>query len=172
MIKYIIALIGISIGTIAHADNLSASTPAVQMEQTASAPASVPQAIDDAISRVWNQSKPITSDTVLLPKIEQPTEKKVEIKATPITPPLARQQSLSVIAPTAKIISMPPKKERLTRQQTLQQEIKREKFALLTAQTRLVAAGKSGNRAAIQKYSNEVRERIQNLQALNASMLQ
>ena len=52
----------------------------------------------------------------------------------------------------------------------LQQEISREKNALLAAKNNLVKAGKAKNDAAIKRFGMQVADRIRNMQALQEEL--
>ena len=71
---------------------------------------------------------------------------------------------------TAKIVSLPEPKPMLTRRQILQQEINKEKNALMSVQNQLLAAQKARNEAAIQKLSVQISDRVQNMRALMQEM--
>jgi len=60
--------------------------------------------------------------------------------------------------------------EHSVRREVLQQEISREKNALLAAQNNLVKAGKAKNDAAIKRFGMQVADRIRNMQALQEEL--
>ena len=71
--KWLVCLAAASFIHIAHAETVNTSAEAASEPASASMvapiPASVPQAIDDEISRVWKDSSQLFNDTVLLPPV-------------------------------------------------------------------------------------------------------
>lgn len=129
---------------------------------TASTP-SVPQIIDDEISKIWTKNELGSfDDTVILP----PVQKVVALDAPNVKTKIRqaiRQVAPVVAAPTTR----PPQ---LTRRQLLQQELSREKTALARAQSSLNAARSKNDHAQVRHFDAQVRDRQLNIQALEQEM--
>lgn len=144
-----------------------ASVP-VAASVSASASANVPQVIDDEISRVWKDSSQLFNDTVMLPPVsDAAADNKVQVNLR--NQAAALRTNTRIPSQLAKIVSLPEPKK-LTQREVLQQEISREKNALLAAQNNLVKAGKAKNNAAIKRFSMQVADRIRNMQALQEEL--
>ena len=171
-LKWLVCLAAASFIHIAQAEtaktNIEAASEPASAPAVASISASVPQVIDDEISRVWQDSSQLFNDTVLLPPVpDAATNNKVQANlrnqvATPHT-------NTRIPSQLAKIVSLPEPKK-LTQREVLQQEISREKNALLTAQNNLVKAGTAKNDAAIKRFGMQVADRIKNMQALQEEL--
>ena len=146
---------------------------AVTPTQSASEP-SVPQAINDEIDRIWNQSEYGSfDDTVILPptpQVDTPRETKNPNAGKVGSTTVRHQPKTHTHSQTAKVVAIPPKAAPLTRRQVLQNEINREKAALRTAQMQLNAAQKAGNSKSVTRLTALVNDRQQNLLALEAEM--
>lgn len=148
--------------------NVATSSEPASMSAVAFASANVPQVIDDEISRVWKDSSQLFNDTVLLPPVPDATaDNKVQVNLR--NQATALRTNTRIPSQLAKIVSLPEPKK-LTQREVLQQEISREKNALLTAQNNLVKAGKAKNDAAIKRFGMQVADRIRNMQALQEEL--
>lgn len=162
--------------TVSHIDGIasasapsaiSASTPVsseVALAQ-ASEPASktVPQMIDDEISRIWTKNELGSfDDTVILPPAPKVENVRTSIK-TNVRFPNIRHPAPVVAAP----VTRPPQ---LTRRQLLEQELNREKAALSRAQASLSAARNKKDAASVRRFDAQVRDRKLNIQALEQEM--
>ena len=172
--KWLVCLAAASFIHIAQAETVNAnvatlSEPAsVPVAASVSASANVPQVIDDEISRVWKDSSQLFNDTVLLPPVPDATvDNKVQVNLR--NQAVALRTNTRIPSQLAKIVSLPEPKK-LTQREVLQQEISREKNALLTAQNNLVKAGKAKNDAAIKRFGMQVADRIRNMQALQEEL--
>ncbi|MCG7656177.1 DUF4407 domain-containing protein [Wielerella bovis] len=131
---------------------------------------SVPQTINDEISRIWNTTEYGSfDDTIIIPPTSKPITDTTQQPTKSKTIVRNKFKGKTRIQ-TAKVVAIPAKLPVLTRRQVLQKEIDREKLALRTAQTRLTAAQKSGNTATIARLNTLINDRQQNLSALEAEM--
>lgn len=170
--KWLVCLAAASFIHIAQAEtvniNVATSSEPASMPAVASASANVPQVIEDEISRVWKDSSQLFNDTVLLPLVPDATaDNKVQVNLR--NQATALRTNTRIPSQLAKIVSLPEPKK-LTQREVLQQEISREKNALLTAQNNLVKAGKAKNDAAIKRFGMQVADRIRNMQALQEEL--
>nr|WP_314488319.1 hypothetical protein [uncultured Kingella sp.] len=170
--KWLVCLAAASFIHIVHAEMANKSVETAS--ESASAPvaaaiaASVPQVIDDEISRVWKDSSQLFNDTILLPPAPDVTANagaQVNLR----NQAAVLRTNTRIPSQLAKIISLPEPKK-LTRREVLQQEISREKSALLIAQNNLVKAGKEKNDGAIKRFGMQVADRIKNIQALQEEL--
>lgn len=147
----------------AHADDAcqSASCVAVQAASVPASAPSVPQWIDDEITRVWHQSAFNSLDDMII----VPTAP--ESASAPMLPAPKPKVQANVRVP-AKVVALPPPKPVLTRRQHLQREIAAEQRALAAARARLVAAKKSGNVDAMAIANAQIQDRERNIAALEA----
>ena len=171
-LKWLVCLAAASFIHIAQAEtvktNIEAASEPASAPAVASISASVPQVIDDEISRVWQDSSQLFNDTVLLPPVpDAATNNKVQANLR--NQVAALHTNTRIPSQLAKIVSLPEPKK-LTQREVLQQEISREKNALLTAQNNLVKAGKAKNDAAIKRFGMQVADRIKNMQALQEEL--
>ena len=170
--KWLVCLAAASFIHIVQAEtvntNVATSSEPASMPAVVSASANVPQVIDDEISRVWKDSSQLFNDTVLLPPVPDTTaDNKVQVNLR--NQATALRTNTRIPSQLAKIVSLPEPKK-LTQREVLQQEISREKNALLTAQNNLVKAGKAKNDAAIKRFGMQVADRIRNMQALQEEL--
>lgn len=170
--KWLVCLAAASFIHIAQAEtvntNVATSSEPASMPAVASDSANVPQVIDDEISRVWKDSSQLFNDTVLLPPVpDAAADNKVQVNLR--NQAAALRTNTRIPSQFAKIVSLPEPKK-LTQREVLQQEISREKNALLTAQNNLVKAGKAKNDAAIKRFGMQVADRIKNMQALQEEL--
>ena len=172
--KWLVCLAAASFIHIAQAEtvNTNVATPSepasVPVTASVSASANVPQVIDDEISRVWKDSSQLFNDTVMLPPVpDAAADNKVQVNLR--NQATALRTNTRIPSQLAKIVSLPEPKK-LTQREVLQQEISREKNALLTAQNNLVKAGKAKNDAAIKRFGMQVADRIRNMQALQEEL--
>ena len=170
--KWLVCLAAASFIHSVHAETVNPSAEAASEPASASMvapiPASVPQAIDDEISRVWKDSSQLFNDTVLLPPVsDMAADNKVQANLRNQVAALHTNTRIS--SQLAKVVSLSEPKK-LTQREVLQQEISREKNALLAAQNNLVKAGKAKNDAAIKRFGMQVADRIRNMQALQEEL--
>ncbi len=166
--KWLVCLAAASFIYIVHAETANKSVEAASDSASAPVAASVPQVIDDEISRVWKDSSQLFNDTILLPPAPDVTAN-AGVQVNLRNQAAALRANTRIPSQLAKIISLPEPKK-LTRREVLQQEISREKSALLIAQNNLVRAGKEKNDGAIKRFGMQVADRIKNIQALQEEL--
>ena len=167
-LKWLVCLAAASFIHIVHAETANKSVETASESASAPVAASVPQVIDDEISRVWKDSSQLFNDTILLP----PAPDAIANAGAQVNlrnQAAALRTNTRIPSQLAKIISLPEPKK-LTRREVLQQEISREKSALLIAQNNLVKAGKEKNDGAIKRFGMQVADRIKNIQALQEEL--
>lgn len=122
----------------------------------------VPEIIDDQISQIWTKNELGSfDDTVILPPAPKLTITSIPLKTNVRFPKIAnmRHAKPTIAAPVVQ----PPQ---LTRRQILQQELNREKAALVRTQASLKVAQNKKDSANIQRYETQIRDRQLNIQAL------
>ena len=167
-LKWLVCLAAASFIHIVHAETANKSVETASESASAPVAANVPQVIDDEISRVWKDSSQLFNDTILLPPAPDVTAN-AGVQVNLRNQAAALRANTRIPSQLAKIISLPEPKK-LTRREVLQQEISREKSALLIAQNNLVRAGKEKNDGAIKRFGMQVADRIKNIQALQEEL--
>lgn len=164
--KKIIYSIILSVSSFVYAEEASRFATESEASVVSASQVAISQEIDDEISRIWKDSSFLFNDTVLLPSADN--------NGVNIHTNLRRQPEIlkkaRISIQTAKIVSLPEPKPMLTRRQILQQEINKEKNALMSVQNQLLAAQKARNEAAIRKLSVQISDRVQNMRALMQEM--
>ena len=130
----------------------------------------------DTITQIWDNSELGSYDDVkILPTTRKPeADTKINVKlrnGTQDNKEASQIKKPRIPAPViAPIVAVPKPKPQLTRKQILQNEIRNEQSALTRAQSRLEAAKKSGNSAAITQLQRAVNDREANIRAIRNEM--
>lgn len=153
----------------AHADDAcqSASCVAVQAASVPASAPSVPQWIDDEITRVWHQSAFNSLDDMIIVPVAPESASVPTLPAQGVKPKVQTSVRHDVRVP-ARVVALPAPKPVLTRRQNLQREIAAEQRALAAARARLAAAQKSGNVDAMAVANAQIQDRERNIAALEA----
>lgn len=151
--------------TVAWADD--AAQPALL---TASAPAT-PSVIEDEIQQTWQQRDFQLSDDIVVvdpPPAAPQTPVKLNTATTAVVKTQTRMKPPRV--QPAKIVSLPPAKPVLTREQRIAQEIAQERQALTRLRAQLVQARQQGKANVVQQITVQILDREGNIAALQQEM--
>ena len=137
---------------------------------TASAPAT-PSVIEDEIQQTWQQRDFQLSDDIVV--VDPPP-------AAPQTPVKLNTATMAVVktqtrmkpprVQPAKIVSLPPAKPVLTREQRIAQEIAQERQALTRLRAQLAQARQQGKANVVQQITVQILDREGNIAALQQEM--
>ena len=138
---------------------------------TASAPAT-PSVIEDEIRQTWQQRDFQLSDDIVV--VEPPPEPpQTPVKPNTATTAVVKTQTRMKpprVQP-AKIVSLPPAKPVLTREQRIAQEIAQERQALARLRAQLAQARQQGKANVVQQITVQILDREGNIAALQQEML-
>lgn len=151
--------------TVAWADD--AAQPALL---TASAPAT-PSVIEDEIQQTWQQRDFQLSDDIVVvdpPPAAPQTPVKLNTATTAVVKTQTRMKPPRV--QPAKIVSLPPAKPVLTREQRIAQEIAQERQALARLRAQLAQARQQGKANVVQQITVQILDREGNIAALQQEM--
>ena len=151
--------------TVAWADD--AVQPALL---TASAPAT-PSVIEDEIQQTWQQRDFQLSDDIVVvnpPPAAPQTPVKLNTATTAVVKTQTRMKPPRV--QPAKIVSLPPDKPVLTREQRIAQEIAQERQALTRLRAQLAQARQQGKANVVQQITVQILDREGNIAALQQEM--
>lgn len=151
--------------TVAWADD--AAQPALL---TASAPAT-PSVIEDEIQQTWQQRDFQLSDDIVVvdpPPAAPQTPVKLNTATTAVVKTQTRMKPPRV--QPAKIVSLPPAKPVLTREQRIAQEIAQERQALTRLRAQLAQARQQGKANVVQQITVQILDREGNIAALQQEM--
>ena len=151
--------------TVAWADD--AAQPALL---TASAPAT-PSVIEDEIQQTWQQRDFQLSDDIVVvdpPPAAPQTPVKLNTATTAVVKTQTRVKPPRV--QPAKIVSLPPAKPVLTREQRIAQEIAQERQALARLRAQLAQARQQGKANVVQQITVQILDREGNIAALQQEM--
>ena len=151
--------------TVAWADD--AAQPALL---TASAPAT-PSVIEDEIQQTWQQRDFQLSDDIVVvdpPPAAPQTPVKLNTTTTAVMKTQTRMKPPRV--QPAKIVSLPPTKPVLTREQRIAQEIAQERQALTRLRAQLAQARQQGKANVVQQITVQILDREGNIAVLQQEM--
>ena len=132
---------------------------------TASAPAT-PSVIEDEIQQTWQQRDFQLSDDP--PPAAPQTPVKLNTATTAVVKTQTRMKPPRV--QPAKIVSLPPAKPVLTREQRIAQEIAQERQALTRLRAQLAQARQQGKANVVQQITVQILDREGNIAALQQEM--
>ena len=137
---------------------------------TASAPAT-PSVIEDEIQQTWQQRDFQLSDDIVVvdpPPAAPQTPVKLNTATTAVVKTQTRMKPPRV--QPAKIVSLPPAKPVLTREQRIAQEIAQERQALARLRAQLAQARQQGKANVVQQITVQILDREGNIAALQQEM--
>lgn len=137
---------------------------------TASAPAT-PSVIEDEIQQTWQQRDFQLSDDIVVvdpPPAAPQTPVKLNTATTAVVKTQTRMKPPRV--QPAKIVSLPPAKPVLTREQRIAQEIAQERQALTRLRAQLAQARQQGKANIVQQITVQILDREGNIAALQQEM--
>ena len=137
---------------------------------TASAPAT-PSVIEDEIRQTWQQRDFQLSDDIVVVD-PPPTAPQTPVKPNTATAAVVKTQTRMKpprVQP-AKIVSLPPAKPVLTREQRIAQEIAQERQALARLRAQLAQARQQGKANVVQQITVQILDREGNIAALQQEM--
>lgn len=137
---------------------------------TASAPAT-PSVIEDEIQQTWQQRDFQLSDDIVVvdpPPAAPQTPVKLNTATTAVVKTQTRVKPPRV--QPAKIVSLPPAKPVLTREQRIAQEIAQERQALTRLRAQLAQARQQGKANVVQQITVQILDREGNIAALQQEM--
>ena len=137
---------------------------------TASAPAT-PSVIEDEIQQTWQQRDFQLSDDIVVvdpPPAAPQTPVKLNTATTAVVKTQTRMKPPRV--QPAKIVSLPPVKPVLTREQRIAQEIAQERQALARLRAQLAQARQQGKANVVQQITVQILDREGNIAALQQEM--
>ena len=137
---------------------------------TASAPAT-PSVIEDEIQQTWQQRDFQLSDDIVVVD-PPPAAPQTPVKLNTVTTAVVKTQT-RVKPPRvqpAKIVSLPPAKPVLTREQRIAQEIAQERQALTRLRAQLAQARQQGKANVVQQITVQILDREGNIAALQQEM--
>ena len=137
---------------------------------TASAPAT-PSVIEDEIQQTWQQRDFQLSDDIVVvdpPPAAPQTPVKLNTATTAVVKTQTRMKPPRV--QPAKIVSLPPAKPVLTREQRIAQEIAQERQALTRLRAQLAQARQQGKANVVQQITVQILDREGNIAALQQEM--